>query len=318
MAIYPPVQQIVTAASNRVPFAVLDLLLAGVAVAWVGICVRDAVARGIVAAAARAAARTAVWAAALYLVFLAAWGLNYRRLPLQAKLETDPSGLQPDAARRIARLTVDRVDALYAASARARTDRGPDAQLADGLAAAVADLRLRPPVVGRPKSTIVDFYFERAGVDGMTDPFFLETLVADDVLPFERPFVVAHEWSHLAGVADEGDANFVGWLACLHGSAADQYSGWLFLYMELTRAVGRSDRAALQERLDVGPRDDLRAIRDRLARHVSPRVSLAGWRLYDSYLKANRIEAGSASYAGVVRLVLTTQFRADWRPVLKP
>jgi hypothetical protein len=43
----------------------------------------------------------------------------------------------------------------------------------------------------------------------MTDPFFLETLVASDVLPFERPFLVAHEWSHLAGIADEGEANFV-------------------------------------------------------------------------------------------------------------
>src|SRR6185295_18636817 len=82
--------------------------------------------------------------------------------------------------------------------------------------------------VARPKRTWGDWYFRRAAVSGMTDPFFLETLIASDVLPFERPFVTAHEWSHLAGIADEGDANFVAWLACNHAAPRDQYSGWLF------------------------------------------------------------------------------------------
>ena len=48
---------------------------------------------------------------------------------------------------------------------------------------------------------------------------------------------MAHEWGHLAGFADEGDANFVGWLTCLRGSVANQYSGWLFLYGELSRVL---------------------------------------------------------------------------------
>ena len=37
---------------------------------------------------------------------------------------------------------------------------------------------------------------------------------------------------------------------------------------------------------------------------VSPRLSEAGWLVYDQYLKANRIEAGAASYGRVVQLVL--------------
>jgi len=50
----------------------------------------------------------------------------------------------------------------------------------------------------------------------------------------------------------------------------------------------------------------LRAIAARTARNVSPLVSTAGWRVYDRYLKANRIEEGTASYATVVRLILGT------------
>ena len=35
-----------------------------------------------------------------------------------------------------------------------------------------------------------------------------------DLLPFERPFVLAHEWAHLAGHADEAEASAVaGWPA---------------------------------------------------------------------------------------------------------
>jgi hypothetical protein len=191
-----------------------------------------------------------------------------------------------------------------------------DSGLSAAFARATRDVGIgRAIVVARPKHSLLDWYFRRAGVDGMTDPFFLETLVAGGVLPFERPFVLAHEWSHLAGIADEGEANFVGWLACVRGPVADQYSGWLFLYGEFAGAVNPGDRAALSARLGPGPRADLRAIRDRFARDVSPRVSTAGWRIYDSYLKANRVEVGVASYAEVVRLVLGVRLGDE--PVLR-
>jgi hypothetical protein len=152
----------------------------------------------------------------------------------------------------------------------------------------------------------------------MTDPFLLETLVVSDLLPIETPLVVAHEWGHLAGFADEGEANFVGWLTCVRGSSSEQYSGWLFLYGEMAGALRRDDRSAAAARLAPGPRDDLRAIADRIRGHVSPRVSAAGWRVYDRYLKANRVEAGAASYAGIVRLILGTRFDQNWTPALRP
>ena len=44
--------------------------------------------------------------------------------------------------------------------------------------------------------------------------------VVSDLPPFERPIVTAHEWAHLAGYNDEGEANFVGWLSCMRGDEA--------------------------------------------------------------------------------------------------
>ena len=53
----------------------------------------------------------------------------------------------------------------------------------------------------------------------MTDTV-VSSATREVVIGFERPFVIAHEWSHLGGLADEGEANLAGWLACLHGTPA--------------------------------------------------------------------------------------------------
>jgi hypothetical protein len=262
-------------------------------------------------------ARTIVWAAALYLLFLALWGLNYRRPRLRDSGPYEASAVTADAAAAALRQAVNRLNGLYdrAHVAGWSAPGEVDADLAHAFAQAIRGAGIARDVVpARPKHTLLDWYFRRAGVDGMTDPFFLETLIASGILPFERPFVVAHEWSHLAGIADEGEANFTAWLSCVGGSPPNAYSGWLFLYAELARAVNRSDRAPLSAALGAGPRADLRAIGERYGRDVNPRVASAGWRVYDSYLKANRVEAGTTSYDEVVRLVLG--LRVNGRPAL--
>jgi len=317
---YVTLQRALTSASNALPVALFDALVVSILVAWIARAWRDArQRRGRLRAIARIAWRSIVWSAVAYLVFLLTWGLNYRRARLPEKLPYDASAVSQQAALAAARVAVDRVNALHAGAHAA----GPpaydvvDPDLAAAFARALRDLRLPSSIAAaRPKRSIVDWYFRRSGTDGMTDPYFLETMIASDVLPVERPFIVAHEWGHLAGVADEGEANLTGLLTCLHGGIAAQYSGWLFLYRELAGVAPAADRGALSRALAAGPRDDLRAIRERYDREISPRLSAVGWRVYDSYLRVNRVEAGAASYAEVVKLVLG--LRIDGRPVLAP
>jgi hypothetical protein len=309
---YGGLQPLVTSISNLAPFALLDLFGVAVAAAWTVLAARDLFrAPGGLRGAWRVTVRTVTWGAAAYLAFLVLWGLNYRRPRLRESVPYDAAAVTAQAAVAAGRLAVDRLNTLHDA---AHAAGWPEAGAVDANLEIAFARALREVVPGRPKHSILDGYFRRAGVDGMTDPFFLETLVAGGVLPFERAFVVAHEWSHLAGITDEGEANFTAWLACARGAPPNAYSGWLFLYDELARAVSRTDRAALSGALAAGPRDDLRAMRDRYAREVSPRVSAAGWRVYDSYLKANRVAAGTASYDEVVRLVLGV--RVNGRAVL--
>jgi hypothetical protein len=316
--LYTGVQPLLTSLSNLAPFALFDLLVAAVAVSWIALGAHDFVSvKGRLRALVLIIWRSMVWSAALYLAFLSIWGLNYRRVRLVDALAADPALVTAAAVKEAAVRAAGQMNALHA---RAHAAGWPaadaiDPELAVALERAVADVgRTQAVVPGRPKRTIFDWYFRRAGIDGMTDPFFLEILVSSDVLPFERPFVVAHEWSHLAGIADEGESNFIAWLTCLRSPQPAQYSGWLFIYSELLRAAN-GDRAAIAATVAAGPRADLNAIRDRIARQVSPRVSAAGWRVYDSYLKANRVEAGAASYGEVVRLALGARLASGWQPL---
>jgi hypothetical protein len=320
--VYVRLQRIITSASNLVPFALFDVLLLATIAAWLiafGVdLMRD---RGVwTRTAVRLVARTGVWGAGFYLAFLLIWGLNYRRVHLADKLQFDADAVSPDGAASLAMTAVNELNALYdgahASGWFALTAINPSLALSfersqRELGAATS------AVAGRPKTTVLEPYFRRAGVAGMTDPYFLETMVERELLPFERSFVVGHEWAHLAGYAEESEANFVGWLTCLRGSTGDRYSGWLFLYDELWRAVRPADRAILSARLAPGPRADVQAIADRLRRQVSPAVSAVGWQVYDRYLKANRVEAGAASYAEVVRLALGARYGPDWTPLLR-
>lgn len=313
-SLYPYGQAAITSLSNLVPIALIDVLLVVVAFGWLVALVGDGRRLAWRRTAWRALLRTATVASLLYLAFLAAWGLNYRRVPLEDRLQLSSRGVTPDAAERLARTAVAELNRLYrpANERPGLTDGRIDATLPPALASVQRQLDApRGIVPARPKRSLLDAYFRAASVDGMTDPWFLETLTLSTLLPFERPMVIAHEWAHLAGFADEGEANFVGWLACLRADDAARYSAWLFLYAEAASALDDGQRRDVVARLADGPRADLRAINARIAAHVNVVVSDVGWGLYDQYLKANGIERGRRSYTDVVRLVLGTSLGAD-------
>ena len=320
-SLYLRLQRVVTSTSNLVPFALFDALIIVTLAAWLIAIGVDRVRhrRTWMRILARLVLRTVVWTAAFYLMFLLVWGLNYRRVPLADKLRFDPHLVSSEAAMSLATAAADQLNALHD---RAHEMNWPPLPAVDPSLTASLDRTERElgatatAVPGRPKVTLLDPYFRRAGVEGMTDPYFLETMVQRDVLPFEQSFILAHEWAHLAGFADESEANFVGWLTCVRASIPDRYSGWLFLYGELARAVRPHDRAELAARLAPGPLADIRAITQRLQRQLNPAVAVAGWSVYDRFLKANRVEAGTGSYANVVRLVLGASFGPDWTPAL--
>jgi hypothetical protein len=321
---YPVVQRGLTTASNAVPFALIDLLLiAALAVAAMAVA---SVIRGSRGTRLRTLARRAWQGTALaslaYLAFVGMWGCNYRREAVSAWLDFDESRVTTSAVRSLNQQAVTELNRL-----RGRLPAAPeewparDAMLRGlepALARGVRLLGLPAPVrAGRPKTSALDLYFTRAGVSGMTDPFFLETLVATNVLPFEQPAVIAHEWGHLAGLARESDASFFGWVVCLQGNEDAQYSAWLETFLHTLPALERDERRDVLRRLPDLVQADLDAMARRTARDQVRAVSLTAWRVYDRYLRANRVGTGVRNYGEVVRLMAGTRFGPGWRPVLR-
>ena len=320
--LYLDLQAWLTPATNAIPVAVLDVagLVTGVCLLAV-VTVRLVLASGWrLFALLRLVWQAFVIGAVGYLVFLAMWGLNYRREPLASKLEFDQRRVTQHALSTLAAGSVDQLNMLYRAASAAPGWPPLDGMvnsLGPAFEKAQRRLQARVAVPGEPKWSLLTLYFEHAAVDGMTDPFFLEILVRHDLLPFERPFVVAHEWAHLAGYAEESEANFMGWLTCMEGRARAKYSGWIFLYGQVASDLSQPDRMRLAQRLEPGPRADLQSLYDKYQRQTLPIARDASRVVYDRFLKANRVGAGIESYDAVVRLILGTEFRGKFVPVIR-
>jgi hypothetical protein len=319
--VYPTIQRLLTPVSNAVPFALFDVFAVAACATLAAILIRATkTARQTRRAVplVRAVGTLGVAAACVYLIFLLLWGFNYRRVPMAARLAVE-SGVP--AAETVTALGVQaaaELNSLYEPAHQAGWQASPldDQRLTRAFAdvqRALSDAPAATP--GRLKSTLFGPYFRWTGVDGMINPFGLEVLTNPDLLPFERPFIAAHEWAHLAGYADEAEASFVGWLACMQADVPARYSGWLFLYWQVSGEVDATGRTQMAEALGEGPRQDIDAIIERLRSGQRPWLRTAGWRIYDQYLKANRVEEGVRSYGAVVTLILQARFNPGWMPV---
>ena len=318
--IYGILQPIVTSISSLLPFALMDALI-GAAILWIALRVWR-IARAGGPDRRRAIGRFALDAiaavAVVYLLFLGLWGLNYRRLPVTTGLDFDAARVTQPSVDALGARAVAELNRLYtsahALSLGVPTLSAVRVRLAPAFAEAQREIgaaHLATP--GRPKRSIVSPFFRISGVDGMVNPLGLEVLVNPDVLPIERPFVVAHEWGHLAGWARESEASFLGFVTCQRSDDLARYSAWLDLYLHLARDVTPGARASMAATLARGPRDDLAAIAARLAT-VQPAVARASWQTYDRFLKANRVPEGVRSYDEVVRLVVGSSADLPDRP----
>jgi Protein of unknown function (DUF3810) len=308
--IYPPLQSLLTGASNLIKIALLDLAAGALfAVAVLRLCRVT----GWRARLRWTVTRVVVTSLVIYILFVLLWGLNYRRERLEARVVFEPSRVTKEALARFANDAIMRANTGHPSAHAMSLDVSA---LERTFNEAVLTLGAPQPVrVGVPKWSLLSHYFRRAAIDGMTNPLFLEIILNPELLDVERPFVMAHEWAHLAGYAHESEANFVAWLACLRGDPLARYSGWLAAYHHAAGQMTRDDRRSLTP-LDRGPREDLRAIAARYER-AAPLVRDAARDVYDSYLKANRVEEGIASYDAVVRLMLGTEFVAEGVPRLR-
>ncbi|HWX40011.1 MAG TPA: DUF3810 family protein [Blastocatellia bacterium] len=349
---YPLLQTWITPISNWFPLPIADVLVLALALGlpvWWVVRLKAAGKGRRGRAFGLLVFNTAVLASVIFLLFEILWGLNYSREPLSRKLDYDQKRITRESVISLAALSTNR---LNAESPEAHSSPWPDdsewaRRLLPSFNAVVTDLGdSRAIAPARGKHSIFNLYLESAGIDGFTDPFGLDVVLNKDLLPIEKPFALAHEWAHLAGFADESEANFIAMLTCVRSEdAVVRYAGWLDLYPRLPHAKPsedgtpsgtgappqtstpsassgtpqpstRSGSDGVEPPLAPEVESDLRAIQARLAKQISPWLSSIQWRFYNRFLKANGVQAGVASYGLFIRLLLGTKFEAGWVPVI--
>jgi hypothetical protein len=299
--------------SDAVPFAFGDLeaivVLAALALWWVR-AIRRAPRGRKKRTALALLAHTAAIAALGIVLFEALWGINYRRTTIAARVDYSEARVTDDAVARFSQRIVATLNDNVAAAHAESLDRAK-------LRAAFAPLIRRlgddwDVAVTVPKATILEPYYEAAGIGGMYSPYAFETLLNSSFLAHEVPRALAHEWAHAGGFTDEGDANFIGTLACLRSDdPLIRYSGAFWTYGELPD----SERRRL--RLDPRVVADFQASRERFLRHYQPRIFALQWRFYDRFLRTNGVRGGVASYGFFLKLLVGTRLDANGLPIVR-
>jgi hypothetical protein len=304
--------------ANRVPFAVGDLeaiLVVALTIGgWIAMLRRAREPR--LRVVLRLVAHTLALAAAITIAFNLLWGWNYRRAPVATRIDFAPARVTPARVSAFA----DRIGRILNADvgpahARMRTESAATlrAELERDFLPVIARLGdAWTPAVTVPKTTLADRLYEMAGVGGQYDPFAFETLLDASFFPFEVPRALAHEWTHVAGFGDEGDANFVGTVTCLRSSdPLIRYSAAYWTYGELPE----SDR----RRIHLAPAvvADFRAGNARFRRYYNPGLFSFSWNIYDRYLHANGVAGGVVSYSNDLRLLVGTRFDANGLPLTR-
>jgi hypothetical protein len=237
-------------------------------------------------------------AAGLYLVFFWTWGLNYHRQPLNSKLQLDSTRMEAPAIMEFARRAAVEINRLYGEKPNPIDESGTRAEAARRVRKVIALIdgadwkgaeRVKFSWIGGP-------WLRAAGVDGLFNPLAHEPIISRSLLDVERPFVIAHEYAHVRGYTDEGDANVIAMFATLMSTdPALQYSGWLSLWLYL-----RTPETA--NLLDPGPRRDVERIFERARAEQVRWINDFQRALLDWFLKANSVDEGVHSYS---RIVLT-------------
>ena len=243
--------------------------------------------------------------------FEASWGWNYDRAPVETRTAYDATRVTPAAVDALRRTAIARMNALAPAAHQRSAQPVDIAALRDAWLPVVrAGGDTWDPLVGDAKTTIADPFMALSGTSGFINPLTLNVQLASDLLWFELPFSLSHEWSHVAAYAREDEANYLAIVTCERSSdPVAQYSGWLELFLYLP-PLAHYDKRAFNPLVW----QDFAALSARNKRHVNLAVAHWSWRTYNVYLKSKRIASGVQNYNEVTRLVLGIPLDANGLP----
>ena len=256
-------------------------------------------------------------ASALFFLYAANCGVNYYRDPFVDQAAVKETKFTVEQLEELCGYISEQLEESYSAG-RSGTEYPKGSELAASARSSIRRLSEDYPSLQgyypRPKQiSVIDGAFSAMGVSGIYSPFTVEANINGQIPDSEKPFTACHERAHLRGYMIEGEANYIGWLACIGSEdPAFRRSGWLIAWTHAGGTLYRTDPEAY-ERLRAGlPADALDELDEinMFWRTHETKASEVQDRVNDAYLKANGLEEGIQSYGMLTTLMLMWYFSA--------
>ena len=343
--IYPIIGSLLSPISGLFPFALGDLFIA-LSIVWVffypiyEIKWRKQLAKRFFFLAAKRGCypkkkvvfgRVAEYLLWVYAWFYIAWGLNYSQPNIYCRTGMKPVEVSEAKFREFAYRYADSINYLSeerrVKSEETAFDDQRESQfngmVDDGLKNRVRDTVLKgyneigakeginAPFNQHPhaKTMLVTPLSSMSGVTGSMGPFFCEFTLNGDIRPHDYPAIYAHEFAHLLGIANEGEANFYSYIVCTASSdKAVKFSGYYHIFFHVLRNVfdilGEKEGEKFLKYIRPEIIQLAKSDRNYWLSKRCKVLDAAQDFIFDLYLRGNHVAEGRKSYSGVVGLIL--------------
>ena len=252
-------------------------------------------------------------AGAIVALFYFLWGFNYFRPGLVSRLELEMQPVDSAAIRaEYSRALEDVLSQLelFGESTLRGAEVGSFGDMLElaGEALTSTLVELDYPALSGVKGRILypGGLLMRFSTAGIYIPYSGEGHIDGGLLPVQQPYTLIHEMAHAHGITNEGECNFVAYVACSRsGDPFVRFSG-LLAYWRYTAGEYRrffpDEFAGNYQDFPETLQNILNDIRENNARYpdIMPRFRNL---VYDTYLKSNSIPEGLKSYNTVVMMV---------------
>lgn len=302
--LYPLIAKVLSSVSKLIPFSLWDLFLTISVLLIIG---------GLILVVFRKlklgwyCLRVTQYLAVLYSVFYIVWGFNYFRPAIETRLGWTKPNADVNVFRSILDSVIVQTNLSYD-SVTVSDYSAIDKLIEESFLKNSEKIGIQyPNGTRRPKPMLFSSFIAKVGISGYFGPFFNEVHLNSSLLPMDYAFSLAHEKSHQFGIPNEAEANLIAFIVCTTSDDKRlQYSGNLFLLLYfLDDASHLKDYHDYVKKIDKQVIKDLRYRRSYYERLDNKTLDDAQSAVYNTYLKANHIEAGVKNYNQVVALVIS-------------
>ena len=262
----------------------------------------------------------------IYFLFIILWGINYNRMELKESLITYYNETESENKEKIKYDKDDLIDLYGFLIEKCNETREKVPEDKNKVMKCKSDYKniLQRAKTGYSNVSLLDLnkkgIYSTAkpiinskllcytGITGIYSPFTGEANINIATPQIYIPFTTLHEMAHQRGYASENEANFLAYIACISNEDYDfQYSGYILALIYVSSDLAKVDTTKLYK-LNNNISDDV--IRDlnynsEFWQKYEGKVNEVSDNMNNTYLKANGIEEGTASYGKMVNLLLT-------------